>query len=67
VRRVFVCGLATDYCVAWSACDARAGGFETLVIEDACRAIAANGSLEQAWAKMEAAGVVRIRSDALAV
>jgi nicotinamidase/pyrazinamidase len=67
VRRVFVCGLATDYCVAWSACDARAGGFETLVIEDACRAIDANGSLEQAWAKMEAAGVVRIRSDALAV
>jgi nicotinamidase/pyrazinamidase len=66
VRRVFVCGLATDYCVAWSACDARAGGFETLVIEDACRAIDANNSVEQAWAKMEAAGVVRIRSDGLA-
>ena len=65
VRRVFVCGLATDYCVAWSACDARANGFATLVIEDACRAIDANGSLAQASAKMEAAGVVRIRSDAL--
>ncbi len=67
VRRVFVCGLATDYCVAWSACDARANGFATLVIEDACRAIDANGSLAQAWAKMEAAGAVRIRLDALAV
>ena len=66
VRRVFLCGLATDYCVAWSACDARASGFETLVIEDACRAIDAKGSLAQAWARMEAAGVVRIRSPALA-
>ena len=65
VRRVFLCGLATDYCVAWSACDARASGFETLVIEDACRAIDAGGSLAQAWARMEAAGVARIRSSAL--
>jgi nicotinamidase/pyrazinamidase len=62
VRRVFACGLATDYCVAWSALDARANGFETLVIEDACRAIDADGSLLLAWAKMEAAGVARIRS-----
>ena len=45
IKRVFVCGLATDYCVAWSALDARAAGFETFVIEDACRAIDANGSL----------------------
>jgi nicotinamidase/pyrazinamidase len=67
VRRVFICGLATDYCVAWSACDARASGFETLVIDDACRAIDADGSLERAWAAMEAEGVVRIRSDALAM
>ncbi len=67
VRRVFVCGLATDYCVAWSACDARAGGFETLVIEDACRAIDVDGSLERAWTTMGAAGVVRIQSDALAI
>ncbi len=66
VRRVFICGLATDYCVAWSACDARAGGFEALVIEDACRAIDADGSLERAWTAMEAAGVVRIRSEAFA-
>jgi nicotinamidase/pyrazinamidase len=62
IRRVFVCGLATDYCVAWSALDARAAGFDTFVIEDACRAIDANGSLARAWAQMEAAGVQRIQS-----
>jgi nicotinamidase/pyrazinamidase len=60
VRRVFACGLATDYCVAWSALDARAAGFETFVIDDACRAIDANGSLARAWAQMQAADVRRI-------
>ena len=62
IRRVFACGLATDFCVAYSAVDARTAGFETFVIEDACRAIDANGSLEAAWARMEAAGVRRIQS-----
>ena len=58
VKRVFACGLATDYCVAFSALDARADGFETFVIEDACRAIDANSSLDAAWARMSAAGGV---------
>ena len=62
VKRVFVCGLATDYCVAFSALDAAAAGFETFVIEDACRAIDAGGSLDAAWARMKAAGVRRIPS-----
>ncbi len=62
VKRVFACGLATDYCVAFSALDARAAGFETFVIEDACRAIDANNSLEAAWARMNAAEVWRIQS-----
>jgi len=61
-RRVFTCGLATDYCVAFSALDARAAGFETFVIDDACRAIDANNSLADAWARMSAAGVRRIGS-----
>lgn len=58
--RVFLAGLATDFCVGWSAIDARAAGFEAVVIEDACRAIDVEGSLGQAWRAMEAAGVGRI-------
>jgi len=58
-KRIFCAGLATDFCVAWSALDAVAAGFETLVIEDACRAIDTNGSLERAWWDMQAAGVLR--------
>ena len=42
-----MCGLATDFCVAWTALDARAAGFETTLIEDASRAIDLNGSLAQ--------------------
>lgn len=60
-----VCGLATDFCVAWSALDARAAGFEATVLEDACRAIDVNGSLERAWSDLAAAGVRRVRSDRL--
>ncbi|WP_175940294.1 bifunctional nicotinamidase/pyrazinamidase [Caballeronia sp. BCC1704] len=64
-KRVWLAGLATDYCVAWSALDARAAGFEASVIEDACRAIDLNGSLDRAWSDMRAAGVARVRSDDL--
>ncbi|WP_022721120.1 bifunctional nicotinamidase/pyrazinamidase [Rhodopseudomonas sp. B29] len=62
LSRVFVTGLATDFCVAWTALDARQAGFETWVIEDACRAIDADGSLTKAWSDMTAAGVGRIRA-----
>ena len=44
--RVFCAGLAFDYCVRYSAEDAQGLGFETLVIEDACRAIDLNDSAE---------------------
>lgn len=60
IKRLFVAGLATDFCVSWTALDARSAGFETYVIEDACRAIDTNGSLVQAWADMNTAGVTRI-------
>jgi nicotinamidase/pyrazinamidase len=66
IDRVFVAGLATDFCVAWSALDARKAGFETYVVEDACRGIDTQGSLAKAWADMEAAGVKRIKSDDIA-
>jgi nicotinamidase/pyrazinamidase len=64
-KRIFACGLATDFCVAHSALDARREGFETFVIEDACRAIDANNSLAEAWARMNAAEVWRIQSAAI--
>jgi nicotinamidase/pyrazinamidase len=59
-RRVFLAGLATDFCVAFSSVDARHAGFEALVIEEACRGIDTNGSLAAAWQRMIAAGVRRV-------
>ena len=50
-------GLATDFCVAWSALDAARLGFRVSVLEGACRAIDLNGSLEEARQGMRAAGV----------
>jgi nicotinamidase/pyrazinamidase len=61
-RRVFLVGLATDFCVAWSALDARRAGFDALVVEDATRGIDTGGSLAKAWSDMTAAGVRRISS-----
>lgn len=62
IDTVYVCGLATDFCVAWTALDARKLGFKVLVVEDATRAIDLNGSLAAAWKQMSAAGVQRISS-----
>ena len=62
LSRVFVTGLATDFCVAWTAMDARREGFDTYVIEDAARGIDAQGSLAKAWDAMKKAGVKRIQS-----
>ncbi|OGA07167.1 MAG: nicotinamidase [Betaproteobacteria bacterium RIFCSPHIGHO2_12_FULL_69_13] len=62
LKKVYVCGLATDFCVAWTALDARAIGLETALIEDASRAIDLEGSLARAWKDLEAAGVRRVAS-----
>jgi len=62
LTQVFLVGLATDFCVAWSALDARKAGFGALVIEDATRGIDADGSLAKAWKDMLGAGVKRIKS-----
>jgi len=59
---VFLVGLATDFCVFWSAMDARKAGFNALVIEDATRGIDAGGSMGRAWQEMLGAGVKRIQS-----
>lgn len=64
-RHVYLCGLATDFCVKWSALDARSEGFRATVVEDACRAIDLEGSLAAARAEMQAAGVALVTSDAI--
>jgi len=62
IARVFVAGLATDFCVAWTALDARKAGLRAVVVEDACRGIDTQGSLKAAWDRMTEAGVVRANS-----
>ena len=56
--RVTICGLATDYCVFYSAIDARAAGFDTTVVLEASRGIDLGGSMAPALAAMREAGVV---------
>jgi len=62
IRTCYIAGLATDFCVAWTALDARKAGFDAIVIEDASRGIDLNGSLAKAWSEMKAAGVKRAQS-----
>jgi len=64
-RRVFLCGLATDYCVGYSALDARRLGFDVVVVLDACRAIDLEGSLAEALDRMREAGAVLADSASL--
>jgi nicotinamidase/pyrazinamidase len=63
---VYLCGLATDFCVRWSAVDARREEFEATVIADACRAIDLEGSLDAANEEMRLHGVSIITSEAFA-
>jgi len=60
ITQLTLVGLATDYCVAYSALDAVKLGFKVSVRRDLCRAIDLNGSLEEARAQMIGAGVVLI-------
>jgi len=60
LKRVFLAGLATDYCVYYSAVDARREGFDAIVVENGCRAIDLAGSLAAAGAGMAEAGVRRV-------
>lgn len=59
-NRIFLAGLATDYCVYYSALDARRLGFDSVVIEAGCRAINLAGSLDAAWSAMAGLGVQRV-------
>jgi len=62
IDTVYIVGIATDFCVAWTAIDAAKLGFKTFVISDATKAIDLNGSLQHAWQEMLAVGVKRIVS-----
>lgn len=62
IKDCYIVGLATDFCVAWTALDARKAGFGAAVVEDACRGIDLQGSLDKAWAAMKLAGVRRVKS-----
>lgn len=58
IRRLFCVGLALDYCVRFSAVDARREGFDAVVLQNACRGIDLDGSNDTALAEMRDAGVV---------
>jgi nicotinamidase/pyrazinamidase len=66
LQRLFIAGLAYDYCVRFSAIDGKALGFETVVIEDATRAVALPGSVDATNEAFAAAGVARISATDLA-
>jgi nicotinamidase/pyrazinamidase len=66
LARLFLVGLATDFCVHFSAVDARRRGFDVVLIEDGCRGIDLGGSLADALRKMAEAGVERVTSEAIA-
>lgn len=59
VDRLVLAGLATDFCVRWSALDAVRLGYAVTVVERACRGIDLDGSVDTAWRELTAAGVAR--------
>lgn len=62
-KKLYICGLATDYCVKATALDARKAGFETFVIIDACRGVnVKEGDTERAIEEMQGAGIKIITS-----
>jgi nicotinamidase/pyrazinamidase len=65
LTRLFLCGLAYDFCVRYSAIDGKALGFETIVIEDATRPVNLRNSVAKTNAALDDADIPRIASSAL--
>jgi len=66
IKRVFLAGLALDFCVRYSAEDAVRGGFAVVVIDDACRGIDVAGSVPATWSSFAARGVITIAAGEIA-
>ncbi len=65
VETVYITGLAADFCVKWTASDARKEGFIVYVVDDAVKGLDVDGSLDQAWKEMTEAGVLFTQTDNL--
>ncbi len=65
VRRVFLTGLAFDFCVGWTALDAAKGGLEVFIVEDATRSVDLPGTVDKMRLDLQAAGVRIVRSEDL--
>ena len=65
LKRLFVAGLALDFCVRYSAEDARREGFDVIVVEDSCRGIEVDGSIRATLASFASLGIATIKADAL--
>jgi len=66
IKRVFICGLAADVCVRWTALDALKEGFESIVIEDLTKPVDnPPGTADKVWEELRHAGVIFVRSDEL--
>ena len=65
LRRLFLAGLAYDFCVRFSAVDGRARGFATVVVEDVTRAVGLPGSVAETDAALAEAGIPRIQTASL--
>jgi nicotinamidase/pyrazinamidase len=68
VKEVYVCGLATDYCVKATAIDAAESGFLTFLVEDACRGVELQpGDIQRALDEMKAKGIQAIQSQSIVI
>ncbi len=68
ISKVYICGVATDYCVKFTALDAIGRGYETYLVEDACRGVNLNpGDVDNAVAEMAKEGVIIVSSHDLQV
>jgi nicotinamidase/pyrazinamidase len=66
ISQVFICGLATDYCVKFTALDSISEGFETFVVEDACRGVGLKpGDVDNALKELQEKGCTLINSQTI--